>query len=177
MALHRQQIGRVMRACPGKTGALILDHAGNTHRHGLPTDEISVSLEGEAKRKQEAAPRTCKKCFAVTDSYPCWCCGYEPEEVVREIATKDGDLSEIPPDSPEQRRQWYAAQVAMVSDMGWKLGAAKYRYKQRYSVWPRFREEDAKYVCPGHVFETRTYGTVCARCLRSPEKATAAAIV
>lgn len=168
LALHRQQIGRVMRACAGKTGALILDHAGNTHRHGLPTDEVEVSLEGKAKRVVEAAPRTCEKCFAIIDSYPCWDCGHEPEETVREIKTKDGELTEVPSDNKEQRQRWYADRIAVASECGYKLGWAKFQYKKRYSVWPRFKEEDAKYRCRAHEYEVRQYGTVCTRCLRSP---------
>ena len=44
--LWLQQVGRVLRPSPatGKTEALILDQAGNTWRHGLPTDKISLSL-------------------------------------------------------------------------------------------------------------------------------------
>lgn len=164
LALHRQQIGRVMRACPGKLGALILDHAGNTNRHGLPTDDVEVSLTGRAKRKQEAAPRVCKKCFAVIDSYPCWDCGFVPEEVPREITVSAGELVEI---SRDDRQKQYSLWVGTASMMGYKLGWAKMRYKQRYNAWPRFKEEDAKYVCRGHEYEQRNYGIVCARCLRA----------
>jgi len=171
LALHRQQIGRVMRASPLKDGAIVLDHSGNVRRHGLPTDEVEVSLTGKAKRKQEAAPRMCAKCFAVCDSYPCWSCGHIPEPEVREIKVTDGELVEVPQDSQEQRRQWYATQIKVASDLGYKIGYAKFRFKQRYSVWPRFKQEDEKYVCTGHAWEQRQWGIVCARCLRarSPE--------
>ena len=44
--LWLQQVGRVLRPSPatGKAEAIILDQAGNTWRHGLPTDKISLSL-------------------------------------------------------------------------------------------------------------------------------------
>jgi DNA repair protein RadD len=168
MALHRQQIGRVMRACPGKEGALVLDHAGNTHRHGVPTDEVDVSLEGKAKRKQEAAPRTCKECFAIIEEYPCWACGFKPEMVAREIESVGGELVEFVPETIEQKRAWYAEKVALASANGYKLGYAKFKYKEKYHVWPRFKEIDATYVCSGHQFEQRSYGVICARCLRTP---------
>ena len=167
MALHRQQIGRVMRSCHEKTGALVLDHAGNTLRHGVPTDEVEVSLTGKAVRKQEKAPRTCKQCFAVIESYPCWDCGHTPDATEREIAQKDGELVEFLSETPEQKRAWYAEQIAAASALGYKIGYAKMRYKARYRVWPRLPYEDKKYVCSGHTFEMRSYGTVCARCLRT----------
>lgn len=171
LALHRQQIGRVMRACPGKLGALILDHAGNTHRHGLPTDDVEVTLTGKAKRKSEAAPPACKKCFAILDGgYPCWGCGYDPadEPVVRLAELpKTGVLVEMPKDSQEFRRAKYAGWVSVASELGYKLGWAKFQFKKRYSAWPRFPDEDAKYVCRSHQYEQRSYGIICSRCLRA----------
>jgi hypothetical protein len=44
-ALHEQMLGRGLRVAPGKTECLVLDHAGNTIRHGVPTDERRYSLE------------------------------------------------------------------------------------------------------------------------------------
>src|SRR5262249_3567685 len=35
MGLYRQMIGRVLRPAPGKTDAIIIDHAGAVHRHGF----------------------------------------------------------------------------------------------------------------------------------------------
>jgi superfamily II DNA or RNA helicase len=36
LGLFRQMVGRVLRAAPGKTDAIILDHAGAVYEHGLP---------------------------------------------------------------------------------------------------------------------------------------------
>ena len=36
VALYLQMVGRVLRTAPGKSGALILDHAGNILEHGPP---------------------------------------------------------------------------------------------------------------------------------------------
>jgi superfamily II DNA or RNA helicase len=54
LALHLQQIGRALRPAPGKTRAIILDHAGNTLKHGLPDLEHPWSLDGRPKQKGEA---------------------------------------------------------------------------------------------------------------------------
>lgn len=164
LALHRQQIGRVMRSSVAKTGALVLDHAGNCARHGLPTDEVEVTLTGKAKRKTEAAPRTCPKCFAVISEWPCWDCGHEPEREEREIRKVEGELVEI---TGDQRRAWYAEQIDTASRLGYKIGYAKFRFKDRFGVWPRYKDIDETYKCSGHEYERRNYGVICARCLRA----------
>lgn len=164
LALHRQQCGRIMRACPSKDGVVLLDHSGNVHRHGLPSDDVEATLTGKAKRAVEKAPRTCPECFAVIDGYPCWDCGHEPEQSVREIERVEGELVEFSADS---RREMYAVWIAEASRCGKKIGWAKYRFKEKFGVWPRLKEEDAKYECRGHEYEQRQYGIVCGRCLRA----------
>lgn len=63
-----QRWGRALRPGPGKV-AIILDHAGNTSRHGFPDDEREWTLEGREKgrkaSKQEGPlpPITCDHCF------------------------------------------------------------------------------------------------------------------
>jgi DNA repair protein RadD len=49
LGLYRQMIGRVLRTAPGKTDAIILDHAGAWHRHGLPEDHIEWTLDVDAR--------------------------------------------------------------------------------------------------------------------------------
>ena len=45
-----QQIGRGMRPAPGKDCLVVLDHAGNTVKHGLPEEDRDWSLDGVEKR-------------------------------------------------------------------------------------------------------------------------------
>jgi DNA repair protein RadD len=76
--LHMQQIGRALRVAPGKDRAVILDHAGNCHRHGLPTEPMEWSLLGQERR---SAPPL-KVCFACEAMIPisamtCPECGHE----------------------------------------------------------------------------------------------------
>ena len=40
MALYRQMVGRALRPAPGKTDALIIDHAGAIFEHGLLTSRL-----------------------------------------------------------------------------------------------------------------------------------------
>jgi superfamily II DNA or RNA helicase len=135
---YLQMVGRVLRPHPGKTSALLIDCKGSVHRHGLPSQERSWSLEGKAHSVQTAAVRQCPRCGACHEPRPtCPRCGhvYPPPEPpkptrwerlerIREVATAD------------TRRAYYEAQVAIGKARGYKPGWARYRYKDRYGVWP-----------------------------------------
>ena len=109
LGLHLQQVGRVLRPCPGKAHAVINDHVGNTLRHGLPTDARDWSLEGRPKRKRAASDaipiRICPQCFSAIPSTanPCPECGHQVEQARRELVTIEGDLRELT--AAELRRQ------------------------------------------------------------------------
>lgn len=90
LALHLQQVGRGLRISPGKSKAIICDHAGNAFRHGLPDDQREWSLQGRAGRKaatgvnDDATPvHQCEVCFRVTPSSVRVCPGCDTEFPVR----------------------------------------------------------------------------------------------
>lgn len=98
VSLYLQMVGRCLRPAPGKTHAVINDHVGNSHRHGLPTDPREWSLEGRQKREREAsAPiKVCPGCFACIPSAARTCpeCDHAFEAETREYAVIEGDLVE-----------------------------------------------------------------------------------
>lgn len=100
LSLWMQQAGRLLRPSPGKRQATLIDHAGNTLRHGFPDDERPWSLDRALSRaKEPGAPglRLCLKCFAVARPWMKVCpeCG-EPFPVKpRIIEEEPGLLSEI----------------------------------------------------------------------------------
>jgi len=98
LALHLQMIGRCLRPQPGKV-AVILDHVGNCHRHGLPTDEREWTLEGVQKRQREAAAsvRVCPACFCAMRSGTQVCpeCGHQFQPERRELEHVEGELQEV----------------------------------------------------------------------------------
>ena len=62
---YRQQCGRAMRVKSDGRAAMLLDLAGNLHRHGLPDEEIEWTLEdGERGDPRERASnlRVCREC-------------------------------------------------------------------------------------------------------------------
>lgn len=167
LTVHLQQVGRIMRACPGKDGAIVLDHAGNHHMHGLVTDEIDYELTDKARA---AAPprdfKTCPACWVICGISERVCpeCGHVFSVAVEVPEHADGELEEF---SPEDRRAAYRDLVLTASTRGYKLGWARVQFKDRFHVWPRkMGDIDALYQCPEHTWEVRQYGTVCARCLR-----------
>ena len=95
-ALYIQQVGRVLRPEPNKV-AIVLDHVGNTKRHGFVDDirEYDLHQKAKTKRKGEVAPtvETCEQCFAVYRPQPiCPVCGHQKEVRKREITYEDGEL-------------------------------------------------------------------------------------
>jgi len=100
LCLHLQQIGRVLRPCEGKTAAIILDHAGNTLRHGFASDEVPVTLESGIPRDRRLsgpALRTCLNCYAVLPAAAreCSCCGRKLTPKYMKIKKRGGDLQEV----------------------------------------------------------------------------------
>ena len=98
LSLYLQAVGRALRPYPNKT-ALILDHVGNTFRHGLPDDPHEWTLEGKSKKNRNdeklIAIKTCPKCYAVYR--PRAMCPYCGAESVKEITIKEkkGALQEV----------------------------------------------------------------------------------
>lgn len=102
VALHIQQIGRVLRPMPGKQRAYVLDHVGNCLRHGLAEEVREWSLEGQRRRRKKADDelvekhRQCPACFAVHVPAPiCPACQHVYEVKVRRLDEVDGELSEV----------------------------------------------------------------------------------
>jgi DNA repair protein RadD len=126
LALYLQMVGRALRPKDGKT-AVILDHAGNAHLHGLPTDEREWSLEGVQKPDRERAPsvKVCPACFAAMPSGKPRCpeCGHEFTPERRELEHVDGELQEVQYQRQERKREQGQAQtLEQLVDVGRRRG-------------------------------------------------------
>lgn len=112
--LWLQQAGRVLRPAPGKKAAILLDHAGNSLRHGLPDDAREWSLNGLAPTGGgggEDQVRNCPKCMAVHRPAPkCPRCGHVYKAKPRFVAEVAGELSLV------QRQAAQAAAKKEVSE-------------------------------------------------------------
>lgn len=141
-ALYLQQVGRGTRPHPasGKDRMLLLDHAGNVWRHGLPEAPQEFSLAGLPPDTAERTPgvRVCPRCFGVSGAgIPvCRVCGVPFEVRERKLVFKGGVLeqhtapvttlaarSETVP--LERRRQMYR---------GWQQTAIERNYRPGYAL-------------------------------------------
>jgi hypothetical protein len=66
LALYRQKVGRVLRPSPGKTDALILDHAGAVFEHGFVEEPTAQPIRG-APPPGSLADRDAKAALASED--------------------------------------------------------------------------------------------------------------
>lgn len=126
LALHLQQVGRALRPAPGKT-AIILDHAGNTLRHGFPDDDREWTLEGRQKGKRAAndnappPPVTCDGCFMqIRRPLPPTCpgCGKRLHVEAKPIEVADGELQEMTDADKRAIRQKLKREQAECKDLG-----------------------------------------------------------
>ena len=141
--LHLQMIGRIMRACPDKDGAVVLDHAGNHHVHGRVTRRIEYTLDSD-KRVGESDPlrlRRCKACQLLFDpSEPC-CpeCGWTPEPATprdRVPIHGTGRLEEFDDADFAYRAEFWRLIEGQRMAAGYKPGWSAYRFKERFGDWP-----------------------------------------
>ncbi len=143
--LHWQMIGRIMRSCPGKDGAIVLDHAGNHHVHGLVTRRLNYSLDG-GRKVGSTGPlglRRCRACglFFETIRFACPECGWMPTPA--DVPQRDrppvhgqGELHQFDDSDFAYRRQVWIALEAERQAAGYREGWAFYRFKERFGVEP-----------------------------------------
>jgi len=156
VGLHLQQVGRGCRPAPGKRDLLVLDHAGNTHRHGFYEEPREWSLEGQVVREPAVGDvvvsiTTCRKCFgtfrACVDVCPY--CGAPVQRQVRRITVEAGELEEMRARqkavaienwrekvSDEEKRQKYQEFQAIAGARGYKPNWPMVRFKLVFGHWP-----------------------------------------
>jgi DNA repair protein RadD len=146
-SLAMQQMGRVLRVHPGKQKAIILDHAGNTRRHGLPTEPQLWTLTGRRKKEwkggdaERERAKSCPGCFAVLAMATRTCpeCGYEYRiEEVSPAASAEKLEAIDAVEVARQRRQEVAqaqsleALKAIGKARGYKSGWAHHVWRERH---------------------------------------------
>lgn len=91
-----QQWGRGTRLSPetGKKDFLILDHAGNTLRHGFMHDEPEVELEGIKVNRKSPQIQRCENCLVVYEGPSCHVCGFT-KHVAPPIETSPNEDNDI----------------------------------------------------------------------------------
>jgi len=114
LSLHLQQVGRALRPADGKSHAIILDHAGNIEKHGLPDEPRLWSLDGKKERiKNEKETNTrvrmCPNCFAFLRASSGRCSECGSEEIIKrdmQIIQEEAELQEL--ELNKIREKWLA---------------------------------------------------------------------
>jgi DNA repair protein RadD len=155
LGLYLQQVGRALRTFPGKDEAIILDHAGNVKRHGLPDEERVWSLEGAPKKKgaqkSEVPVKTCGACFATVHSAATHCsCGFEFPVQRREVEHVEGELQEIDLATAVRQRRQEQGRAQTEADL---VAIGRSRGMKRPELWARhvLRARAAKQTGMRHV--------------------------
>jgi DNA repair protein RadD len=128
LGLWLQQCGRCLRTAPGKTDAVILDHSGNSLRHGLPTEDRSWTLDGtrgqRASAEKSPSVRVCPRCFSAQRSGKITCgnCGHVFKIEPRVVGKVDGELAEVTAEDIARRRTrqqvGQTATLAQLTELG-----------------------------------------------------------
>lgn len=148
LSLHLQQVGRALRPGEGKT-AIILDHAGNSARHGFPDDDREWTLEGREKGRKAAAnddgpppPITCEGCFIqIRRPAPPCCpgCGKRLQAEVKEIKVADGELKELTEADKAKMRAERQREERECKDLGALVALGVKRGYQFPTAWANKR--------------------------------------
>jgi DNA repair protein RadD len=149
---YLQKVMRPMRPRPGKV-AIILDHAGNSNRHGFPDDERDWTLEGKATGKKAAndnappPPVTCEGCFQqIRRPVPECCphCGKRMLAEVKPIKVADGELKEVTEAEKRATRARLKAEEKECETLGdWVKLEKERQYKNGWG-FIKYKQDQAK---------------------------------
>lgn len=147
-----QMAGRGSRPYPGKTNAIIIDHAGlviGKYGHGFLEDEVYWTLDGKktawkkkSERKKEKKIFECEMCMTMHTGKRCPSCGFEIEGWGKKIEAYEKELEQIgrnskPKASMQDKRESYAMLMQIQKSKGYSKGWLAHKYKALYETWPR----------------------------------------
>ena len=154
---YLQQVGRVLRPFPGKTQALIHDHAGLLLQFGLPDEERDYGLTSdlEANARPPAIVRCPPPCGRIYLNVLPACpeCGRaNPHQATVSTASQEreveelrdarmvaiDEIREIRNVSLKTKAAEYKRLLAFVARKGWKKGTAWHMYRSTFGEDPMF---------------------------------------
>lgn len=152
LGLYRQCAGRGMRISKDADDMILLDHGGVVEEHGLLTDEIEWSLDGEDRAWKKAEPKEkekkqtiCRSCKQVFEGASiCPDCGTPLKSFGKAITTVDATLRAVDGTKDKKikytmadKRIYYGMMLHYTRSKGWSDGAAAHKYKEKFGVWPK----------------------------------------
>lgn len=151
ISTYLQIVGRVLRAAPGKTKAILQDHTGAYWRHGSPNDDRRWDLKdtdrsiakARKKKSKDEGPYLCPQCGAVRHAIPgfygrCPICGYERKPVYRVVRQTNGKLvyqNAKPQNKKADLTTLWRSCIYAASNSGMTAGQCVAMYKTRSGRW------------------------------------------
>lgn len=135
---HLQKIGRVMRTSPGKSRAVVHDHAGNHLRLGRVTQPLAYTLDSgvQTHLSEPLGLSHCGECFRLYAGDTCPSCGAERPASERETLGIDGRAGMVEMSEQDVREAYFdrlcEEQVQYDRKDGWVL----HQFKDKYGEWP-----------------------------------------
>ena len=146
-----QQVGRGIRRAEDKTDCLILDHAGNVIRHGLPVHFEVPDLQARDRERQkrqnvQGKMVPCSNCsFALEPGQQiCPNCGLDRPRRPSDIETVDGELveygsvSEGAGPTVAERRNFHRQLLWIAQERGYSRGWAYHKHREKFGVKPKW---------------------------------------
>lgn len=138
--LYIQQAGRGTRLSPGKQDFILLDHAGNIHRHGFLSYKREPVLAPKDKKETtetEIKISTCESCYHIYETVTpnkCPMCGFQKESAERKPADeKDVELAKLIELTPERRMQQVIDKIKEVQkERDYKKAWAYFQVMKKY---------------------------------------------
>jgi superfamily II DNA or RNA helicase len=166
LGLYFQMTGRVLRPWPGKTDALVIDHAGAVFQHGFVDDPIEWALSEDDRAVNAAhqsridhhapALTTCPECSAVRfEGQPCTVCGWRPVRKPKAVEVVDGELGEVDRNrnvksdwTSDEQFAFYRQLMGIAQQRNYKPGWAAQKFKEKFSAFPPWSWNGAQPVQP-----------------------------
>lgn len=154
VARYFQMVGRGLRAWPGKTDCLVLDHAQAVQNIGFVDDPMPWSLAGTDKvqdrmKRERKSPEeiTCGDCGATfRPAKVCPSCGAEQgQRYAKAIEAHEAELREIDRDrqladakawTRADKELFFAELKHIAEDRGYSPGWAANKFREKTGVWP-----------------------------------------
>lgn len=132
-----QMTGRVLRAHPGKRDALLIDLAGVTWEHGLPTEDREYSLDGIRRKQASLSLRVCQQCGFTDESGDPTCkrCGFKlPKRDLRPKITSAalGEHAQL------EKTLRLSSLILEAKRRGYADDWVAQRFKSEYGSYPKF---------------------------------------
>jgi DNA repair protein RadD len=150
LSMFLQRAGRGSRPDednPDKRSCLLLDHAGNVFRHGLPDEDRDWSLAGRTKKKgkkrdeQEEHVMCCSECFAIVPTAPaCRECGHVRAVQGRKVEVTPEALAALKAAKAKKISQARTMEElqAIARESGYSPGWARHVFESRKASHDRY---------------------------------------